>query len=171
MKNLSSKLEYLFRQYLIRKEKEKEDTSIKVYNYSAGNNNWLNQDDRYDGVIYFYEWSDVNNGPKMFYNLGAFDSFLRRCGIFMAPYQKDIIYKLDRAYITCKKGTHDLLIRGTRQLLVDAVSDNAAQGLDIHTVGSVITNLPAPVVGGGFNNISGIRRPPMYDDYSGEWYG
>ena len=166
MKNLSSKLEYLFRQYLIRKEKEKKDTSIKVYNYSAGNNNWLNQDDRYDGVIYFYEWSDVNSGPKMFYNLGAFDSFLRRCGIFMAPYQKDIIHKLDRSYITCKKGTHELLIRGTRQLLVDAVSDNAAQGLDIHTVGSAIANLPVPV-----NNISGIRRPPMYDDYSGEWYG
>lgn len=171
MKNLSSKLEYLFRQYLIRKEKEK--TTVRVYSYSAGDNDWINRNDNYGGVIYFYEWSDVNSCPKMFYNLGAFDSFLRRCGIFMAPYQKDLVKNLERAYITCKKGTHDLLIRGTRALLVDAANDVNAKCVDIPTAGSAITNLPVPVVGGGFgfNNMKEKRRPPMYSGYPDEWYG
>ena len=163
MGNLSNKLESLFRQYLIRKEKE---TSIPVYNYSYSGgycrqNEWLNSKERYDGVIYFYELSDLNRAPQLFYNIGAFDSFLRRYGIFMPPFQKDIIGQLDRAYITCKKGTHDLLIRATRPMLLEAVNENGASGVDLKTVGAVVMNAPG---------LPATRQPPMYSGYPGEWY-
>ena len=79
MGNLSNKLESLFRQYLIRKEKE---TSIPVYNYSHSGgycrqNDWLNNHETYDGVIYFYEMSAITSARPLFYHIGATDSFLR----------------------------------------------------------------------------------------------
>ena len=99
MANLSKKLEVLFRQYLIRKEKE---TTVPV-TYSSGycrHNSWMNEDtEKYEGVIYFYEWSDPDRAPQLFYNLNAFDAFLRRSEIFMPPFQKDIIRQLDRAWV------------------------------------------------------------------------
>ena len=177
MGNLSHKLEFLFRQYLIRKEKE---SKVPVtYNYSGGycrQNNWLGNNESYDGVIYFYELSDINRAPQLFYNIGAFDTFLRRYSIFMPPFQKDIIRQLDRAYITCKKGTHDLLIRATRPMLLDAVSNSEAQGVDLQTAGTAVMNTPPtpPPVGLGHNPMGmmyqGERKPPMYSGYPGEWY-
>lgn len=180
MGNLSNKLEILFRQYLIRKEKE---SKVPVtYGYSGSycrQNEWLNNHETYDGVIYFYELSDINRAPQLFYNLGAFDSFLRQYSIFMPPFQKDIIRQLDRAYITCRKGTHDLLIRGTRAMLLDAVGEADAQGVDLQTAGLAIMNTPPqqaapPPVGLGHNPMGmmyqGDRQPPMYSGYPGEWY-
>ena len=172
MGNLSNKLESLFRQYLIRKEKE---TSIPVYNnysYSGGycrQNEWLNNHERYDGVIYFYELSDMNRAPMLFYNVGAFDAFLRRYTIFMPPYQKDIISQLERAYVTCKKGTHDLLIRATRAMLLEATKDESAQGVDVQTAGTAIMNTPPPV-SSELPGLPAHRQPPMYSGYPGEWY-
>ena len=180
MGNLSYKLESLFRQYLIRKEKE---TSIPVYNYSHSGggycrqNEWLNDSEKYDGVIYFYELSDVNRGPTMFYNIGAFDSFLRRYEIFMPPFQKDMIRQLDRAYVTCKTGTHDLLIRGTRELLVEALARADAPGVDVKTAGQAVLNAPAPCghgypLGMRLYNPNEERIPPMYaGSNNGTWFG
>ena len=171
MANLSKKLEVLFRQYLIRKEKE---TTVPV-TYSSGycrHNSWMNEDtEKYDGVIYFYEWSDPDRAPQLFYTIGAFDEYLRRCGIYLLPYQKDIIFKLERAYVTCKKGCKELLIRGGLGLLRDALNENNPPALDVKTVGEVVKNqnLPAPMYPayGGFNN----RRPPMYNEEISTWYG
>ena len=176
MANLSYKLELLFRQYLIRKEKER---TTPRYNYGFNNSgysgfgtqSWLTNRETYDGVIYFYEWSDPDRAPQLFYTIGAFDEYLRRCGIYMLPYQKDIIFKLERAYVTCKKGCKELLIRGGLGLLRDALGENNPPALDVKTVGEVVKNqnLPAPTYPayGGFNN----RRPPMYNEEVGSWYG
>ena len=170
MGNLSNKLEILFRQYLIRKEKE---SKVPVtYGYSGGycrQNDWLNNHESYDGVIYFYELSDINRAPQLFYNIGAFDSFLRQYSIFMPPFQKDIIRQLDRAYITCRKGTHDLLIRATRPMLLDAINDSTAQGVDLQTAGTAVMNTP-PAGNGVPPGLPAHRQPPMYSGYPGEWY-
>jgi hypothetical protein len=109
----------------------------------------------------------------LFYNINAFDAFLRRSEIFMPPFQKDIIKQLDRAYVTCKKGTHDLLIRGTRELLIEACARNNPQGVDIQTATQAVLNTPAPV-GAGRNpmgmQFEGARQPPMYNGYPDQWY-
>ena len=131
----------------------------------------MNEGDNYDGVIHFYEWSDINRAPTLFYKIGAFDSFLRRSSIFMPPYQKDVIKQLERAYITCRKGTHELLIRGSRPLLVDAVGDKEAPCVDLKTATEAVLNTPPPQptypAYGGFQN----RRPPMYGEDVSTWYG
>ena len=170
MGNLSKKVDSLFRQYLIRKEKE----SHVVYNYSSyrPHNNWMDDRDDYDGVIYFYEWSDVNRPPQLFYKVGAFDQFLRRCSIFMPPYQKDIIRQLDRVYVTCKKGSHDLLIRGSRPLLLDAVGADDSPGVDLKTATeAVLSKVPAPATPPPpmFPAYGGARQSPMYND-TPEWW-
>jgi hypothetical protein len=169
MANLSKKLEILFRQYLIRKEKER---NVPVV-YHSPHTNWMNDTERYDGVIYFYEWSDPDRAPQLFYNIGAFDSFLRRSEIFMPPFQKDIIRQLDRAYITCKKGTHDLLIRGGLGMLRDAVAQSNAQGVDLQTAGKAILSSPPPppmTHNPMAMQYQGSRQPPMYNGYPDEWY-
>jgi len=173
MGNLSNKLEVLFRQYLIRKEKER--TVPVTYSHSGGHhyNNWMNQDtEKYDGVIYFYEWSDPDRVPQLFYNLNAFDAFLRRSEIFMPPFQKDIIRQLDRAYVTCKKGTHDLLIRGGLGMLREALGKEDSKGVDINTAGQAILNSPPAPIGSGYTpSMVGHSMPPMYNGHPDEWYG
>lgn len=171
MANLSKKLEVLFRQYLIRKEKEKSVPVTYSYGGSYRYNSWMNEDtEKYEGVIYFYEWSDPDRAPQLFYNLNAFDAFLRRSEIFMPPFQKDIIRQLDRAYVTCKKGTHDLLIRGGLGMLRDALGKADAQGVDVHTAGQAIMNTTPPVGSGYAPNMVGHRTPPMYNGHPDEWY-
>ncbi len=171
MANLSKKLEVLFRQYLIRKEKEKSVPVTYSYGGSYRYNSWMNEDtEKYEGVIYFYEWSDPDRAPQLFYNLNAFDAFLRRSEIFMPPFQKDIIRQLDRAYVTCKKGTHDLLIRGGLGMLRDALGKADAQGVDVHTAGQAIMNTTPPVGSGYTPNMVGHRPPPMYNGHPDEWY-
>lgn len=171
MANLSKKLEVLFRQYLIRKEKEKSVPVTYSYGGSYRYNSWMNEDtEKYEGVIYFYEWSDPDRAPQLFYNLNAFDAFLRRSEIFMPPFQKDIIRQLDRAYVTCKKGTHDLLIRGGLGMLRDALGKADAQGVDVHTAGQAIMNTTPPVGTGYTPSMVGHRTPPMYDGHPDEWY-
>lgn len=171
MANLSKKLEVLFRQYLIRKEKEKSVPVTYSYGGCHRYNSWMNEDtEKYEGVIYFYEWSDPDRAPQLFYNLNAFDAFLRRSEIFMPPFQKDIIRQLDRAYISCKKGTHDLLIRGGLGMLRDALGKADAQGVDVHTAGQAIMNTTPPVGSGYAPNMVGHRTPPMYNGHPDEWY-
>ena len=171
MANLSKKLEVLFRQYLIRKEKEKSVPVTYSYGGSYRYNSWMNEDtEKYEGVIYFYEWSDPDRAPQLFYNLNAFDAFLRRSEIFMPPFQKDIIRQLDRAYVTCKKGTHDLLIRGGLGMLRDALGKADAQGVDVHTAGQAIMNTTPPVGTGYTPSMVGHRTPPMYNGHPDEWY-
>ncbi len=163
MGNLNKKLDVLFRQYLIRKEKERNTPTYTRYDYSHCNS-WMNDTDQYDGVIYFYEWSDPNRAPQLFYKIGAFDEFLRRSSIFMPPFQKDIIHQLERAFITCKKGTHDLLIRGSLDMLRDAVARSDSQGVDIKTAGQAIMNTPMVIPS------PGGRMPPMYNGHPEDWY-
>lgn len=171
MANLSKKLEVLFRQYLIRKEKERSVPVTYGYGGYCRHNSWMNEDtEKYEGVIYFYEWSDPDRAPQLFYNLNAFDAFLRRSEIFMPPFQKDIIRQLDRAYVTCKKGTHDLLIRGGLGMLRDALKKADAQGVDVHTAGQAIMNTTPPVGSGYAPNMVGHRTPPMYNGHPDEWY-
>jgi hypothetical protein len=103
----------------------------------------------------------------MFYTIGAFDNFLKSSGIFIQEYQKDVIKKLSRAYITCKKGTHELLIRGERLYLADALKDSDSSSVDSKTATEAVLNT-VPAVSPASNFIN--RRPPMYNDTE-QWYG
>ena len=186
--NLSYKLYDLFREYIKRKEKEKYEYTPSTYHYPAYSgisravNSWMDKKENYEGVIYFYEWSDINRAPMLFYSINAFDAFLRRSDIFIPPFQKDIIRQLDRAYVSCKKGTHDVLIRGNRQMLDEALNRPNSAGVDMNTVSSAIPDRPVPapglsIVNPNYNpakiNLTcrPDRMPPMYAGcHNEEWY-
>ena len=61
--------------------------------------------------IYFYEWSNLNQAPRIFYQLDAFDNFLKTSGIFMELYQKENIKNLGTVIISCYTGNNNVLIR------------------------------------------------------------
>ena len=79
--------------------------------------------------IYLYEWSNLNQAPRIFYQLDAFDNFLKTSGIYMELYQKEIIKNLGTVFITCYTGTKNLNIRSTYKNLLDALREHDAKRL------------------------------------------
>lgn len=173
--NRSKDLRELFHLWVDRKEKERKSSS--VYNpssnypphnpYYSGYNNDKDDDDSFDGEIFFYEWSNVSNVPKQFKSIDEFKKFLRSCGIFLAKYQEDIIRNLRWAYITCKIGSTDLMIRQTygklHQDLVKLDKKDDVTGTTIRPNNNVPSTIPSSSGG-----ILGMR--PQSEEVK-EWFG
>ena len=142
--NKSKELVKLFKAYMSRKEEERKNaSSTTVHTYSTGKRYFL-------GTIYFYEWSDVSREPIRYYSIALFERFLRECGIELQAWQKDIIYNLDRVYITCKGMSKELLIRSTYDALKSATYGASSN-----------TQLTLPTVMA--NSPSNLHLPPVYN--------
>jgi len=76
--------------------------------------------------IYFYEWSDLNATPRVFYELKYYDTFLRNCGIMLEKFQRDIIENLGYVYTACYKGSKEVCIRGSFHNLKQAIEEREA---------------------------------------------
>ena len=79
--------------------------------------------------IYFYEWSDVSRQPRCFYQLEAFENFLKSSGIYMQLYQREIIQNIGTVYATCYNGTKNLNLRGSYKNLLDSTKEYEASKL------------------------------------------
>jgi hypothetical protein len=178
MGNISKeKLWALFRLYLIRKEEEEHSYTPPSYcGVRCGGIGTKSDYFTYRGTIYFYEWSDMNRAPIMFYSVTAFDDYMKRCNIFMPPFQRDMIRNLDHAYVTCKKGKSELLIRGTRPGLLEALAREDAPGVSVNDLPPLPEKdgqlrLPYPVA--CTYPPSTNRVPPMYNYHGNpeEWIG
>ena len=178
MGNISKeKLWALFRLYLIRKEEEEHSYTPPSYcGFRCGGIGTKSDYGTYNGTIYFYEWSDMNRAPIMFYSVTAFDDYMKRCNIFMPPFQRDMIRNLDHAYVTCKKGKSELLIRGTRPGLLEALAREDSPGVSVNDLPPLPEKdgqlrLPYPVACTYPPSVS--RVPPMYNYHGNpeEWIG
>ena len=178
MGNISKqKLWALFRLYLIRKEEEKHSyTPTNYCGFRCGGIGTKSDYGTYNGIIYFYEWSDMNRAPIMFYSVTAFDDYMKRCNIFMPPFQRDMIRNLNYAYVTCKKGKSELLIRGTRPGLLEALTREDAPGVSVNDLPPLSEKdgqlrLPYPVACAYPPSTSKV--PPMYNYHGNpeEWIG
>lgn len=116
--NISKDLRRLFFEYISNIGKSKEVTHHhNPYYGSSGNTNippnrgYSSYDGEFRGVIYFYEWSDVNRTPRIFYTLKAFEKFLNDSQIYLVGWQREVIINLPNRYITCKKGSKELIIK------------------------------------------------------------
>lgn len=134
--NRSKDLRDLFRQSLINERNRPKVNYVRkspMYsedtNFMGGVHRVPSQFGDGDVHIYFYEWSDPNKSPRVFYQLDAFDNFLRSCGIYMELYQKDIIRNLGTVYATCYTGTKRLNIRGSYNNLIDSLNENFVKQL------------------------------------------
>lgn len=74
--------------------------------------------------IYFYEWSDIYRVPVTFNDIKSFEDYLKRCGIYMQLYQRDIIINCGTAYATCYKGSKELNLRGSYANLQDSMMEH-----------------------------------------------
>lgn len=79
--------------------------------------------------IYFYEWSDVSRQPRCFYQLEAFENFLKSSGIYIQLYQREIIKNLGTTYATCYTGTKNLNLRGSYKNLLNSMKEHEASKL------------------------------------------
>lgn len=173
MSNISKQLKPLFNAYLKRLADEKYRPTVRHQNFRQPSL----FDNEFKGVIYFYEWSDVSRTPKSFYTLEKFEEFLDSCGIYMLGYQREILKNMRNPYVTCKKGTKELLIKVTYEALKAAVNipitpststrpNFMAMGSEDREPYQVAVTRPP------------IQRPPMYepegrwqDENEFQWYG
>lgn len=116
--NRSKDLTKLFKAYMARKEEEKNrpigyrySRSQEYYNETFGSNT-------FHGVIYFYEWSDITRSPIRYFSISLFEKFLNESNLELEAWQKDIILNLQtEAYITCKPGSKELIVRSSYEAL------------------------------------------------------
>ena len=119
LNNISKDLRRIFFEYISNIGKKNEVTvhHPNPYYGSSGNINippnrgYSSFDGDFRGVIYFYEWSDINRTPRTFYTLKAFEKFLNDSQIYLVGWQREVITNLPNRYITCKKGSKELIIK------------------------------------------------------------
>ena len=129
--NRSKDLRNLFRQSLINERKRPTTTYRSPYyggNYHSQYREGVIQFSK-EVRIYFYEWSDVNRQPRCFYQLEAFENFLKSSGIYMQLYQREIIQNLGTVYAACYTGTKNLNLRGSYKNLLDSMNKHDASKL------------------------------------------
>jgi len=129
--NRSKDLRELFRRSLIN-ERERSSTTYRSPYYSGSYHSQYRDGEiqfSKDVRIYFYEWSDVNRRPRCFYQLDAFENFLKSSGIYMQLYQREIIQNIGTVYATCYTGTKNLNLRGSYKNLLDSIKEHEASKL------------------------------------------
>lgn len=177
MGNLNKKLKDLFNAYLERLEKER--TTTTTY-HSPFYPRYQSDDSDFQGVIYFYEWSDSNRAPRAYYTLKAFENFLNSSQIFLASYQKELIKNMHYSYIACKKGGKELIIKSSYEALKNALEEEKKGSEDSEPYNVAITRSPQYQGEKGVKVLSckvyppnlpksSINRPPMYMEPENRW--
>lgn len=191
MANISKRLKELFNSYLERLAEERGHSTnygCRSHSYTPSQSRLVFDDDdsEFCGIIYFYEWSDINRTPKAYYTLRAFENFLVSSQIYLASYQKELIRNIHNPYITCRKDGKDLIIKCNYESLKHALEteDRPTNPFRSPHVGSedrepysvAITRPPhkegeAIKVASCSSSQSVIRRPPMYMENENRWDG
>lgn len=159
MANLNKQLKDIFNSYLKRLAEEK---SSSYSSRSAAYQGRFNFEDDFKGIIYFYEWSDINRAPTSYYTLKAFETFLNKSQIFLAGFQRELITHMNNPHIICKKNSHELIIKPTYTSLKEAIDKDStiANAFAAHNKGSE-ANIPYTCQI-AYAPKSTIQRPPMY---------
>ena len=128
--NRSKDLRNLFRQSLIN-ERKRPTTYHSPYYGNRPPSQYREGEIQFSKEIriYFYEWSDVSRQPRCFYQLEAFENFLKTSGIYMQLYQREIIKNLGTTYATCYTGTKNLNLRGSYKNLLNSMKEHEASKL------------------------------------------
>jgi hypothetical protein len=74
-------------------------------------NNHYSSTKRY--IVYFYEWSNINNRPRQFISSDIFLKYLDDSGIKFTDYQHNLIKNCKWMYASCIPGKSDLILVDT----------------------------------------------------------
>lgn len=77
-----------------------------------------------DGMIRFYEWSDLDRSPLLFASMDSFVRFLSSCGIRFYPYDVISMESMKDVYATCIAGESVLVYASTKALLEKEMLDD-----------------------------------------------
>jgi hypothetical protein len=123
MTNKRCDLRSLFRDSLERKRKALANTSYTPnrYDYCGGGYNTIGGYAN-SSRVYFYEWSNLFQAPRVFQSIISFEQFCRNSKIDLPLYMKDLFESLGYIYATCYPNTHDICVRGNYRLLLEAVN-------------------------------------------------
>ena len=126
------------------------------------------------GVLRFYEWSDLYRAPVLFHTLEDFIVFLRRSNIAISDIERNLILSIHNPFVTCEEGKAKLIIR--------ASSADLKLALDVAKKCSLDNNDKNKDKGGfvlpGIKNLgtepngNNAKTPikPYSGEYVGEWF-
>lgn len=79
-------------------------------------------------TIYFYEFSNINNLPKIFHKVSEFLSWAEECKISVSDYQRSQLKKNPCTYCACYKTNPTLMIRSAYNDLKNALEPSVYGG-------------------------------------------
>lgn len=82
-----------------------------------------------NGIIRFFEWSDLYRTPTLFYTFESFLFFLKNSSITINEFEKNLILSTYNPYITCERNRAKLIIRNNSadlKLALDRASSNSS---------------------------------------------
>lgn len=97
--------------------------TVVVYPNISTSNSSLN------GIIRFFEWSDLYRTPTLFYTFESFLRFLKNSSITINEFERNLILSTYNPYITCERNKAKLIIRNNSadlKLALDRASSNSS---------------------------------------------
>ena len=82
-----------------------------------------------NGIIRFFEWSDLYRTPTLFYTFESFLRFLKNSSITINEFERNLILSTYNPYITCERNKAKLIIRNNSadlKLALDRASSNSS---------------------------------------------
>ena len=82
-----------------------------------------------NGIIRFFEWSDLYSTPILFYTFESFLRFLHNSSITISDFDRNLILSTYNPYITCERNRARLIIRNNSadlKLALDKESSNSS---------------------------------------------
>ena len=117
-----------------------------------------------NGIIRFFEWSDLYRTPTLFYTFESFLRFLKNSSITINEFERNLILSTYNPYITCERNKAKLIIRNNSadlKLALDRASSNsssvATSSVPHNVIHGINGNIVLPsiksLVSGNANNI------------------
>ena len=117
--------------------------TVVMYPNISTNNSSLN------GIIRFFEWSDLYRTPTLFYTFESFLRFLKNSSITINEFEKNLILSTYNPYITCERNKAKLIIRNNSadlKLALDRASSNSSSVATANVSHNVIHGINGNIV-------------------------
>ena len=122
-----------------------------------------------NGIIRFFEWSDLYRTPTLFYTFESFLRFLKNSSITINEFERNLILSTYNPYITCERNKAKLIIRNNPadlKLALDNESSNASSTVATANVSHNVIHC----VNGNIILPSIKSLVPANNDNIGEWW-
>ena len=102
-----------------------------------------------NGIIRFFEWSDLYRTPTLFYTFESFLRFLKNSSITINEFERNLILSTYNPYITCERNKAKLIIRNNSadlKLALDRTSSNNSSVATANVSHNVIHGINGNIV-------------------------